>query len=88
MEMAGLDSEKVCTYVNFVNQEKYLVGQNVYIIINSSRGTQWHTPMILGLGRLRQEDPEFGISLGYIVSLRAVRGYIIKLYQNKNSPKG
>jgi hypothetical protein len=27
----------------------------------------WNMPKILALGRLKQEDPEFAVSLGYIL---------------------
>lgn len=32
----------------------------------------WHTPTILVLGRLRQDESEFEVSLGYLVGPRLV----------------
>jgi hypothetical protein len=42
---------------------------------NNKKLVWWCTPMILVLGRLRQEDCKFEISLGYIERLVSGRGW-------------
>jgi hypothetical protein len=39
----------------------------IFLKVPSEPGNVWHRPVILALGRLRQEKHEFQASLGYIV---------------------
>jgi hypothetical protein len=50
------------------------------LLLRTQSQAWWHTPVILALGRLRQEDEEFEASMGYIVRSHLKKTHLVSVF--------